>query len=88
MSNLGDVLNKARLFDDNLANHLVSITKVILILVDFAKKMEELLQNMRSLFDGLARKEIRRFYWRMCPTSLWRQLTFRALSDGDERLHQ
>ena len=47
MSNPGDILNKAWLFD-NLATHLVSAPKVIPILVDFASKMEELLNNMRS----------------------------------------
>ena len=52
----GDVLNKAQLFDNNMAKNLVSVAKVIPILVDFAKKMEELLNNMRSLFDGLAPK--------------------------------
>ena len=33
-----------------------SAAKVISILVDFTKKMEELLDNMRSLFDSLAPK--------------------------------
>ena len=46
-------LYKARLFDSNLAMNPVSTAKVILVLVDFAEKMEELLDNMRSLFDGL-----------------------------------
>ena len=50
----GDVLNKARLFDNNMAKNPVSATKVIPILVDFADKMEELLDDMRSLFDRLA----------------------------------
>ena len=53
MSHLGNVLNKARLFDDNLANHPISAAKIIPILTDFAEKMEELLNNMRSLFDEL-----------------------------------
>ena len=41
----GDIVNKAKLFDANLAKNPV--------LVDFAKKMEELLDEMRVLFDGL-----------------------------------
>ena len=49
----GDVVNKARLFDANLAKNPVTARKVILILVDFAEKMEELLDEMRVLFDGL-----------------------------------
>ena len=48
-----DVVNKARLFDVNLAKNLVSAGKVIPVLVDFAEKMEELLDKMRVLFDGL-----------------------------------
>ena len=49
----GDVINKAKLFDANLAKNPVTAGKVILILVDFAKKMEELLDEMRVFFDGL-----------------------------------
>ena len=49
----GDVVNKAQLFDANLAQHPVAAKKVILVLVDFADKMEELLDEMRTLFDGL-----------------------------------
>ena len=49
----GDVVNKARLFDANLAKNLVSAGKVIPILVDFAEKMEEILDKMRVLFDGI-----------------------------------
>ena len=48
-----DVLNKARLFDANLAKNLISARKVILVLVNFAEKMEELLDEMRVLFYGL-----------------------------------
>ena len=48
-----DVLNKARLFDEGLAKNLVTATKVIPVLVDFNQKMEELLMNIRSPFDGL-----------------------------------
>ena len=42
----GDVVNKAKLFDANLAKNPVKAGKVIPILVDFAEKM-------RVLFDGL-----------------------------------
>ena len=48
-----DVVNKAQLFDANLTQHPVTAKKVILVLVDFADKMEELLDEMRVLFDGL-----------------------------------
>ena len=53
VGNTGDVVNKAQLFDANLAQHPVTSKKVILVLVDFADKMEELLDEMRVLFDGL-----------------------------------
>ena len=53
VSHSSDVLNKARLFDNNLATNPVSAAKVIPILIDFAAKMEELLDNMRSHFYGL-----------------------------------
>ena len=46
-------MNKAQLFDANLAQHPVAAKKVIPVLVDFADKMEELLDEMRTLFDGL-----------------------------------
>ena len=48
-----DIVNKARLFDANLAKNPVTTGKVIPVLVDFAEKMEELLDEMRVLFDGL-----------------------------------
>ena len=48
-----EILNKARLFDEGLAKNLVTAAKVIPILVDFNEKMEELLLDMRALFDGL-----------------------------------
>ena len=51
--NTGDVVNEAQLFDANLAQHPVTAKKVIPVLVDFADKMEELLDEMRVLFDGL-----------------------------------
>ena len=49
----GDVVNKAKLFDANLAKNPVMVGKVIPVLVDFAEKMEELLDEMRMFFDGL-----------------------------------
>ena len=48
-----DVVNKAKLFDTNLAKNPVTAGKVIPILIDFAEKMEEILDGMRILFDGL-----------------------------------
>ena len=48
-----DVVNKAKLFDANLAKNPVTAGKVSPILVDFSEKMEELLDEMRILFDGL-----------------------------------
>ena len=53
VGNIRDVINKAKLFDANLAKNPVTARKVIPILVDFAEKMEELLDEMRVLFDGL-----------------------------------
>ena len=49
----GDVVNKAQLFDANLAKNPVTAGKVIPVFVDFVEKMEELLDEMRILFDGL-----------------------------------
>ena len=53
VGNTGDVINKVKLFDANLAKNLVTAGKVILVLVDFAEKMEELLDEIRVLVDGL-----------------------------------
>ena len=53
VGNTGDVINKVKLFDANLAKNSVTARKVIPILVDFAEKMEEPLDEMRVLFDGL-----------------------------------
>ena len=50
---LVEILNKAKLFDEGLAKNPVTAAKVILVLVDFNQKMEELLLDMRALFDGL-----------------------------------
>ena len=41
------------MFDANLAKNPVSARKIIPVLVDFAEKMEELLDEMQVLFDGL-----------------------------------
>ena len=41
-----DVVNKARLFDANLAKNPISAGKIISVLVDTAEKMEELLDEM------------------------------------------
>ena len=49
----GDVVNKAQLFDANLAKNPITADKVIPVLVDFAEKIEELLDEMRIMFDGL-----------------------------------
>ena len=48
-----EILNKARLFDKGLAKNPITAANVISILVDFNQKMEELLMDMRALFDGL-----------------------------------
>ena len=53
VGHIGDVVNKAQLFDANLVQHPITAKKVIPVLVDFADKMEELLDEMRILFDGL-----------------------------------
>ena len=53
----GDVINKARLFNANLAKNPVSAEKIIPVLVDFAEKMEELLDEMRAFFNGLQPEE-------------------------------
>ena len=53
VGNTRDVINKVQLFDANLAQHPVTAKKVIPVLVDFADKMEELLDEMRVLFYGL-----------------------------------
>ena len=49
----GDIVDKAKLFDANLAKNPLTAGKVIPVLVNFAEKMEELLDEMRVLFDGL-----------------------------------
>ena len=44
------VLNKARLFNEGLAKNSVTVAKVIPVLVDFNKKLEEILLDRRGLF--------------------------------------
>ena len=53
VGNPGDVVNKVRLFDENLARNPVSASKVMPILVDIAEKMEELFDEMKVMFEGL-----------------------------------
>ena len=45
------MVNKARLFDENLAKYPVSAAKVLVD--DIAEKMEEFLDDMRIFFKGL-----------------------------------
>ena len=47
------MLNKARLFDKGFAKNPLTIVKVILVLFDFNHKMEEILLDMRGLFEEL-----------------------------------
>ena len=53
VGNTEDVVNKVKFFEANLAKNPVTAGKVIPVLGDFAEKMEELLDKMRVLFDGL-----------------------------------
>ena len=54
VGNLDDVVNKAMLFNSNLTKvGLVSKAKEAAILLDFAYKMENLLEEMRSLCTRL-----------------------------------
>ena len=48
-----DVLNKVRFFDEGFAKNPNTATKVILVLVDFNLKMEEIILDMWGLFEGL-----------------------------------
>ena len=48
-----DILNKAKLFDVGLAKNPITAAKVIPVLIDFNHKMDELLMDMRALFEGL-----------------------------------
>ena len=50
MGNSSDVVNKARLFDNNLTKiGPVSGAKVVAILMNYAFKIEKILEEMRSL---------------------------------------
>ena len=53
-----DVLNKARLFDEGFGENLVIAAKVIPILVDFNQKMEEILLDMKDLFERLEAQQL------------------------------
>ena len=46
-----DILNKAKLFDEGLAKNPVTTAKVIPVLVNFNQKMDEILMDMRALFE-------------------------------------
>ena len=48
-----DILNKAKMFDAGLAKNPVTAAKVIPVLVNFNQKMDEMLMDMRALFEGL-----------------------------------
>ena len=48
-----DILNKAKLFDEGLVKNLVTATKVIPVLVDFNQMMDEILLDMKALFEDL-----------------------------------
>ena len=53
IGHLGDVMNKARLFDDNVkAEGQLLAQKIIIILVKFGHKMEMALGEMQKLFSG------------------------------------
>ena len=53
IGHLGNIVNKTKLFDNNLATNPITAAKVIPMLVDFNQKMENLLDNMQSLLEGL-----------------------------------
>ena len=49
----GDVLNKARLFDDDVkTGGEISVAKIVKILVSFSMKMDTMLGEMRKLLFG------------------------------------
>ena len=52
------MLNKVRLFDEGFAKNSVTVAKVIPVLVDFNQKMEEILLDMRGLFEGLEAQQL------------------------------
>ena len=54
IGNLDDVVNKAKLFDNNLAKiGPLSRAKVMTVLVDYALKMDMIHKEIKSLFAGL-----------------------------------
>ena len=53
INNSSDIVNKAQLFNNHLINYLLSGAKVVTMLVDFSWKMEDVLEDMRSLIVGL-----------------------------------
>ena len=55
IGNEGNVVKKAKLFNNHLVVNPVLAAKVIPIIVDFTSKMEELLNDMRDFFDRLCR---------------------------------
>ena len=48
-----DILNKAKLFEAGLTKNPITVAKVIPVLVDFNQKMDEILMDMRALFEDL-----------------------------------
>ena len=48
-----DILSKAKLFEAGLTKNPVTAAKVIPVLVNFNQKMDEILMDMRALFEGL-----------------------------------
>ena len=55
---LDEVVNKSKLFDSNLVKNPICGVKVINVLVDFGQKMEEIFDDMRSLFERLDANKI------------------------------
>ena len=60
MGHLGDILNKAKLFDDYINKEVkITMPKVIAILHAFHKKMEAALEEIRKLIPGSAKESSR-----------------------------
>ena len=66
IAKLGDTVNKACLLDNHFVNQPILGAGIVTILVDYASKMESILENMRALFVGLEPKPTAIFQ----PTSL------------------
>ena len=62
----GEVLNKAKLFDAGLSKNSITVVKVILVLVDFNQKMDDLLMDMQNLLMGWRDNSL--CPWTRCPT--------------------